>query len=56
MCQPGWWGWGGGGRGGTGTCVRVAESLPCAPETITILLIGYIPIQDVFGVEKNKKI
>ena len=31
--------------------VPVAESLHCSPETIT-LLIGYTPIQNVFGVKK----
>ena len=28
------------------TCVCTAESLRCSPETITTLLIGYIPIQN----------
>ena len=28
------------------TCVCMAESLFCSPETAPILLIGYIPIQD----------
>ena len=28
------------------TCLCVAEFLPCPPETITTLLIGYIPIQN----------
>ena len=28
------------------TCIGMAESLCCAPETITTLLIGYIPIQN----------
>ena len=28
------------------TCTRVAESLCYPPETITILLIGYAPIQN----------
>ena len=28
----------------------VAESLCCLPETIPTLLIGYNPIQNVFGV------
>ena len=35
------------GRGVWGrmdTCVCMAESLHCLPETITILLIGYNPI------------
>ena len=27
-------------------CVCVAESLPCSPETVTTLFIGYIPIQN----------
>jgi len=49
MCQPGWEGVG----GRMDACVRVAESLHCTPETITILLIGYIPMQDVFGVGKK---
>ena len=36
----------------------VAESLHCSLETITTLLIGYTPIQNVFGVffKKNLKI
>ena len=42
MWQPGWEGvW---GRMDTGICM--AESLPCSPETITTLLIGYTPIQN----------
>ena len=28
------------------TCIRVAESLHCSPETVTVLLIGYTPIQN----------
>ena len=28
------------------TCTRMAESLRYSPETITALLIGYIPIQN----------
>ena len=32
------------GRMDSGTCI--AESLHCSPETITILLIGYTPIQN----------
>ena len=31
------------------TCICMAESLCCSPETITTLLIGYTPI-------KNKKL
>ena len=47
-----------GGRGvwrGMGTRVCMAESLCCSPETITTLLISYMPIQSGFGV-KNKRI
>jgi len=48
MWQPGWEGvW---GRMDAG--IRVAESLPCSPETITALLISYTPTQNVFGVKK----
>ena len=37
--------WMGGESGGrTDTCICTAESLCCAPETITTLLIGYTPI------------
>ena len=36
--------------------IRVAESLHRSPETITILLIGYTPIQNVFGVKFFKYI
>ena len=36
------------------TCIYMAESLHSSPETITTLLIGYAPIQNVFVV-KNKK-
>ena len=38
------------------TCIYMAESLHCSPETVTTLLIGYIPMQNVFGVilKKNK--
>ena len=45
------------GRGVWGrkhTCVCMAESLCCPPETITTLLIGYTPILNVFGVKKIK--
>ena len=31
------------------TCIYMAESLHCSPETVIILLIGYTPI-------KNKKV
>ena len=36
------------------TCICMAESLHCSPEIMTTLLIGYTPIQNVFGVKKNK--
>ena len=45
------------GRGVWGrmdTCICKAESLYCSPETIKTLLIGYTPIQNVFGVKKIK--
>ena len=38
------------------TCICMAESPPCSPETITTLLISYTPIQNVFGVKKKKKL
>ena len=45
MCQPRWEGlWGENGY------MYMAESLHCSPETITTLLTGYTPIQNVFGV------
>ena len=37
------------------TCICTAVSLCCSLETTTTLLIGYTPIQDVFGVKKKKK-
>ena len=37
------------------TCVCMAESLPCSPETITTLLIGYNPIQNKKFFYKRKK-
>ena len=43
-------------RGKIDTCISIAESLHCSPETITILLIGYTPIQNVFGVKFFKEI
>ena len=46
------------GRGFWGrvdTRICMTESLPCSPETIKTLLIGYTPIQNVFGLTKNKK-
>ena len=36
----------GGGFGENGTCMCMAESLHCSPETITTLLIDYTPIQN----------
>jgi len=35
-------------------CVYMAKFICFLPETITALLIGYTPIQNVFGVKKNK--
>ena len=32
--------------------IRIGESLCCSPKTITTLLIGYTPIQNVLGVKK----
>ena len=46
--------WMGGVWGRMDTCVCRAESLCCPPETITTLLIGYTPVQNVFGVKKLK--
>ena len=40
--------------GRTDTCICMAESLHCSPEPITTLLIGYNPMQNVFGVKKLK--
>ena len=42
MWQPGWEG----SLGRMDTCVCMAESLCCSPETITTLLISCIPIQN----------
>ena len=55
MCQPGWEGvW-----GRMDTCICMAKSLCCSPETITTLLISYTPIQNtkfkVWGKEGKKK-
>ena len=44
MCQPGWEG--DFGENGQDTCIYMAESLHCSPETITTLLIDYTPIQN----------
>ena len=43
-----------GAWGTIGTCLCIAESLHCSSETITTLLIGYTPIQNVFSVKKKK--
>ena len=51
MYQPGWEGvW-----RREDTCICMTESLHYSPETITTLLIGSTPIQNVFGVKKKKK-
>ena len=39
------------GWGRMDTCIYMAESLHCSPETVTTLLIGYTPVQN----EKLKK-
>ena len=33
------------------TCICISEFLRCSPGTTTILLIGYTPIQNVYGVK-----
>ena len=38
------------------TCIGMAESIHCSPETITTLLISCTPIQNVFGVKLKKKL
>ena len=43
MWQPGWEGYLGWGMD---TCVCMARSLHCLPETISTLLTDYIPIQN----------
>ena len=47
---PAWMEGGVGGR--MDTCICMAESLHCSPETIATLSIGYTPIQNVFSVKK----
>ena len=42
-------------EGRTDTCICMAKSLHCSPENITILLTGYTPIQNVFGVKKTDR-
>ena len=34
------------------TCICMAESFHCSSETITTLLTGYTPIQNVIGIKK----
>ena len=48
MCQPGLEG----GWRENGYVYMYPESLHYSPETIKTLLIGYSPIQNVFGVKK----
>ena len=50
MCQPGWEGFG----GRMDTCICMAESLHGSPGTITTLLIGYTPKQNVFGIQNKQ--
>ena len=39
------------------TCIWVAESLLCSPETITTLLVDYTPIQNTkFKVSKKRNV
>ena len=38
-----------------GTCICMAESFDCLPETITMLLTGYTPIQNKKFIKKKKK-
>lgn len=51
MRQPGWEG----RLGRTDTCIRTAESLSCAPETISTLLMGYIPQYKINSYERKTK-
>ena len=38
------------------TCIWMAESLRCSPDTITTLLVSYTPIQNKkFGKKENMK-
>ena len=49
MCQPGWeW-----DLGRTDTCIPMAETFHCSPETIKTLVVGYTPKQNDFGVKKK---
>ena len=45
---------GGAGCGRMDTCIHMAESLCCSPETITSSLIGYSPIQNKIFLKKKK--
>ena len=36
------------------TCMCMTESLCCSPETSTILLVGYTPIQNILVLKKIK--
>ena len=47
-------GWGGGV--GMDTCICMAESLPCSPETTTTLLMGYILVQNKKFRKKKKSV
>ena len=35
------------------TCMYMTESFCCSPETTTALLIGYTPMQNVFGLKEK---
>ena len=35
------------------TCIHMAETLSCPPETTTTLLISYTPMQNVFVLKKD---
>ena len=37
------------------TCICIVESLPCSPQTITTLFIGYTPIQNKKFKKKERK-
>ena len=41
--------------GKMGSCICMAESLRCSPETTT-LLISYTPVQNVFDVKKKMEL
>ena len=50
-----WQSGGEGVLGRMGTCIYMAESLHCLPETMTTLLIGYTPVQN-YKEKKERKI